>query len=102
MAGASIEKITQNPKYQELVESRKTLGVQLSIAMLVIYFGFILLVAYAKGFLATPIVAGAAMTWGIPIGLFVIISAFILTGIYVVRANATYDALTRAIVEESK
>lgn len=101
MAGASIEKITQNPKYQELVQSRTQLGVQLSIAMLVIYFGFILLVAYAKGFLATPIGAGV-MTWGIPIGLFVIISAFILTGIYVVKANARYDALTRDIVEESK
>ena len=102
MAGASIEKITGNPKYQELVQSRASLGWMLSIAMLVIYFGFILLVAYAKGFLATPLVAGSVTTWGILIGLFVIVSAFILTGIYVVKANARYDALTRDIVEESK
>ncbi len=102
MAGASIEKITRNPKYQELVQSRASLGWMLSIAMLVIYFGFILLVAYAKGFLATPLAAGAVTTWGILIGLFVIVSAFVLTGIYVVKANARYDALTRDIVEESK
>ena len=38
---------------------------------------------------------------GIPIGIGVIVSAFILVGIYVLRANATYDSLTREIVEES-
>ena len=69
--------------------------------MLVIYFGFILLVAFAPKFLGTPLGAGVT-TVGIPIGLVVIVSAFVLTGIYVRRANADYDALTRQIVEEAK
>jgi len=38
-------------------------------------------------------------TIGIPIGLFVIVSAFVLTGIYVNKANSKYDALIRRIVE---
>ena len=76
-------------------------AIVLSVLMLIVYFGFILLVAYAPGFLGAKLGAGV-MTVGIPIGLFVIVSAFVLTGIYVVKANAEYDTLTRQIVEESK
>ena len=97
----SYEEIERNPKYQELVQRRKSLGIALSVIMLAIYLGFILLVAYAPKFLATPL-AGGVTTIGIPIGLFVIISAFILTGYYVRRANSTFDSLTREIVQESK
>ena len=99
---ADLEKITRNPKFQELVKSRSSLGWTLTWVMLAIYLGFILLVAFNKPLLATPLAAGVTTTWGIPIGLFVIISAFILTGIYVSKANAKYDTLTRQIVEESK
>ncbi len=99
---ADLEKITRNPKFQELVQSRSSLGWTLTIIMLAIYLGFIGLVAFDKSLLAAPITAGKVTTWGIPIGLFVIISAFVLTGIYVRKANATYDSLNRQIVEESK
>jgi uncharacterized membrane protein (DUF485 family) len=44
----------------------------------------------------------SVMTVGLPIGLFVIVSAFVLVAIYVARANRTYDSLTRAIIEESR
>ena len=101
MAATTLE-IEKNPKFQELVATRKSLGWTLSFVMLAIYFGFILLVAFDKSFLGTPIAAGEVMTIGIPIGLAVIISAFVLTGIYVLKANARYDELTRQIVEESK
>jgi uncharacterized membrane protein (DUF485 family) len=101
MAASALE-IEKNPKFQELVSTRKSLGWSLSVLMLVIYFGFILLVAFDKSFLATPLSADGVTTIGIPIGLAVIVSAFLLTGFYVVRANARYDELTRQIVEESK
>jgi uncharacterized membrane protein (DUF485 family) len=104
MAASAFE-IEKNPKFQELVATRKSLGWTLSFAMLGIYFGFILLVAFNKSLgnlLGTPLAAGGVTTIGILVGLGVIISAFILTGIYVVRANARYDELTRQIVEESK
>jgi len=101
MAAQSYESIQQNPKYRELVRQRSILGWTLAAITLIIYFGFILLIAYAPKFLGTPIGSGV-MTIGIPIGLAVIVSAFVLVGIYVVRANATYDSLTRDIVEESR
>jgi uncharacterized membrane protein (DUF485 family) len=97
----SYEAIERNPKYQELVRSRRALALTLSALMLAIYMGFILLVAYAPKFLATPLGAGVT-TIGIPIGIFVIISAFILTGIYIAKANSRFDSLTRDIVQESK
>ena len=98
---ASWKDVQSNPKFQQLVSKRKSLGWTLSAIMLVVYMGFILLVAYAPKFLGTPLGTGV-MTVGVPIGLFVIIAAFILTGIYVSKANAEFDQLTREIVEESK
>lgn len=95
-----ITRVRSNPKFAELVAKRNSLALSLTIAMLVIYFGFILLVAFAKGFLATPIGAGL-MTWGVPIGLGTIVAAFVLTGYYVSRANAEFDTLTQEIVEET-
>jgi len=94
-------RIIENPKFQELVAKRNAFATVLSITMLGIYFGFIFLVAFAKGFLGTPIGAGV-MTWGIPIGVTVIVSAFILTGIYVNRANGEFDEMNRQILEETK
>jgi len=97
---SSYEKIEQDPNYQELVRRRSSLGWTLSLIMLIIYFGFILLVAYAPKFLGIRIGTGVT-TIGIPIGLAVILLAFVLTGIYVRRANSSYDVLIRKIVEDS-
>jgi uncharacterized membrane protein (DUF485 family) len=101
MAGQSYEAIQRNPKYQQLVQQRSSFGWTLSAVMLVIYFGFILLIGYAPKFLGIPI-GNSVMTIGLPIGLFVIVSAFVLVGIYVLRANSTYDSLIRDIVEEAR
>ena len=98
---SSSERTSQDPNYKELVRQRSSLGWTLSLIMLVIYFGFILLVAYAPKFLGTPLGTGVT-TIGIPIGLFVIVSAFALTGIYVKRANSVFDPLTRKIIEKVK
>ena len=100
MAASRIEAIQKNPKYQRLVAERRTLGLWLSAAMCVIYFGFILLVAFAPGFLGASLTGGVT-TVGIPIGILVILSAFALTGFYVNRANGTYDTLTQQIIRET-
>jgi uncharacterized membrane protein (DUF485 family) len=64
--------------------------------MMAIYFGFILLIAFDRDLLATRFGDGV-MTLGIPLGLGVILSTLLLTGIYVARANAAYDALSDRI-----
>ena len=95
------EAIQRNPKYQELVRTRSSFGWTLTAITLMIYFGFILLIAYAPKFLGIHM-GSSVMTIGLPIGLLVIISAFVLVGIYVRRANSTYDSLIRDIVEETR
>jgi uncharacterized membrane protein (DUF485 family) len=95
-------RIQNNPKFKELVAARSKFAWTLSAIMLVLYFGFILLVAFGKGFLATPLAAGGVTTIGIPLGIFIIVAAFVLTGVYVNRANSTFDVLNRKLLEETK
>lgn len=100
MAASTLE-IEQNPKFRELVATRKKLGWSLTVLTLVIYFGFILLIAFDPQLLGTPLGSGV-MTLGMPVGLAVIVATFLIVGYYVSKANASYDELTRQIVEESK
>lgn len=98
---AAGTKILANPKFHELVKKRTAFAWTLSVAMLAIYFGFILLIAYGKEFLGTSL-SGGTTTVGFPIGVGVILSAVVLTGIYVRRANTEFDELNRQIIEESR
>jgi uncharacterized membrane protein (DUF485 family) len=102
MGDKDIARIQQDPLFQTLVGVRTRFAWKLSAAMLVIYFGFVAVIAFAPKLLATPIFAGATTTVGIPVGLFIIVSAFVLTGIYVNRANATFDPITHQIKERAK
>ncbi len=94
-----VRRIASNPRYQKLVAVRTSFGWTLAVLMLVVYYGYILLIAFNKEFLATRIGEGV-MTWGIPIGLFVILFTVVITGIYVARANKEFDDLTAAIRKE--
>lgn len=69
--------------------------------MLIVYYGYVALIAFDKEFLAQPIGAGVT-TLGIPIGMGVIIFSVIITGLYVRRANNEFDQLTRDILKGIK
>ena len=96
-----IEKIKANPKYQQLVRTRSAYGWLMTILMLLVYYGYILLVAFKKEFLAQPIGDGVTSI-GIPIGVGVILFTVIITGIYVRRANDEFDKVTAEIIKEVK
>jgi uncharacterized membrane protein (DUF485 family) len=91
-------RIAANPKYQELKAKRTSLGWWLALAMMIVYYGFILLVAFNKPFLAQRLGDGVT-TIGMPIGLGVIVFTVIITGIYVRRANTVFDRLTDEIAK---
>ena len=93
-------RLRATPAFLELERSRGSLGMALTIAILLIYFGFVGLVAFAPALMGTPVFG--TLTLGFPLGLGVILSAILLTGIYVLRANSTFDALTRRVVEEAR
>src|SRR5215204_6509850 len=96
MAANPNDNIINNPTFKELVRERTSFGWILTIIMLVIYYGFILLVAFGKGFLATKI-GGGVTSVGMVIALLVILSAVVLTGIYTFRANSRYDDLAEQL-----
>lgn len=78
------------PEFKKMVKIKWRVSLILTFAMLAIYFGFILLIAFNKPFLATPI--GHNLTLGLPVGIGVLISAWILTGIYTYWANRHHDS----------
>lgn len=86
--------ITRDPEFQNLARRKNSLSLTLSLLMFGVYFGFIALLAYAPDALRAR--AGAA-TLGIPIGIGVILFAWILTGIYVRWANGAYDAMVARV-----
>lgn len=87
------KRIASHPKYQELKAKRSSFGWWLTAAMMVVYYGFILLVAFDKPLLARRLGDGV-MTLGMPIGLFVILFTVVITAIYVRRANNEFDKLS--------
>jgi uncharacterized membrane protein (DUF485 family) len=91
--------IQDNPRFKELVSRRDRFAWLLSAIMLGLYVAFILLIAFEPQLLGTRIGAGP-ITWGIPLGMGLIFSAFLLTGVYVVRANGEFDRLTKAVLDE--
>jgi len=100
MTDPVIDKIKSHPKYAQLKSERNRFGWTLTLLMLVVYYGYIALIAFNKGFLAQPLGAGVT-TLGVPLGMGVIVFTIVITGIYVARANREYDALSKAILEDA-
>jgi uncharacterized membrane protein (DUF485 family) len=99
MRDDALQRAQSHPAFAELVSKKTSLGWTLTLIMLAIYFGFILVLAFSPATLAVPLSAGSVMTIGIPVGVLIILSAFVLTGIYVRKANTEFDRLTLQIVE---
>ncbi|WP_175968142.1 DUF485 domain-containing protein [Burkholderia sp. BCC0322] len=94
-----VKKIEAHPKYAQLKRRRNTLGVCLTVLMLIVYYGYIALIAFDKSFLAQPVSTGVTSV-GIPVGMAVIVFTVVITGIYVRRANNEYDQLTQDILQD--
>ena len=91
-----VQRIASHPRYRELKAKRSRFGWWLTAAMMVVYYGFILLVAFDKELLSRRLGSGV-MTLGIPIGFGVIVFTIVITAIYVQRANNLFDDLTADI-----
>ncbi|NHZ45945.1 DUF485 domain-containing protein [Desulfovibrio sp. XJ01] len=83
-------------QFAALVRARWGVSLTLTALMLLIYFGFIMVLAFRRDLLQAPV--GGGMTLGIPVGFGIIVIASALTGIYVWWANRSYDGAVRRIV----
>lgn len=96
-----LERIENNPKYQELVSKRNSFGIKLGIFVLVMFYAYILTIAFNKEVLATKIGDGLT-TIAFPIALAILIISFLTTLIYVKRANGEFEDLTNEIKKDVK
>jgi len=90
----SSREILEDADFKELARQKNLISTVLTLLTMASYFAFMLLIAYRKEALAAPIANGSM---GIPIGIGLIILAWIFTGIYVYWANTKYDALVEKV-----
>lgn len=91
--------IHADARFIELVDKRNRYNWTMAIIMMVIYYAFILLIAFNPGLLATKIAAGSTISIGILGGFLVILTAIVMTGLYTRRANKEFDRLTAELRE---
>ncbi len=102
MSKDSIQvKIRSNPKFAELVGKRTRFAIILSIVVLVPYYSFMFLVSTQPQLFATKLAEGGIVTIGWPIAALIIIGGWLLTGVYVSRANGEFDRITAEVLKEA-
>lgn len=101
MPSTVYQRVRGNPKFHELVARRARFSWALSAIVLVGYYSFMAVVAFWPGLLATPLWHGAVTTVGVPVGVAIIVFSWLLTGLYVRRANTEFDAINNQVLEEA-
>jgi uncharacterized membrane protein (DUF485 family) len=81
--------LTASPAFHHLVARRWRVSLALTACLFVLYYGYIVLIAVNKPWLAQRM--GGVTPIGIPLGVTVIIGSWILTAAYIVWANRHYD-----------
>lgn len=94
----SAKEMVESADFKKLVSTRWKVSLTLLFFCFVTYYGYIVLIAIDKEFLAQKI--GANTTLGIPIGVGVIVANFIITAIYVIWANSSYDNEVKRLKEQ--
>ena len=94
-------RVEANPKYHKLVSKRNSYSIIMTLCVMVVYYGYILMIAFDKEWLGSKLGEGMTTSIGIPLGVGVIVITIILTNVYVRRANTEFDELTSQIIKEA-
>ncbi|MET4476691.1 DUF485 domain-containing protein [Bradyrhizobium sp. F1.13.3] len=95
-----LQTIQNHPSFKQLASERARLGLGMSIVMAATYFAYILTVAFWPRLLGLPLWSGTVISWGVVIGVALIALGFLLTAIYVLRANSRFDLLSQHLLED--
>ena len=101
MSRHHYDHIHGNEDFHTLVASKSKLSWTLTGLMLLVYFSYILTIAFFPEWLGTPLKEGSIISWGIPVGIGIILFTFVITGVYVHKANNLYDDLMLKVIEAS-
>ncbi|MBK7325801.1 conserved hypothetical protein; putative inner membrane protein involved in acetate transport [Candidatus Propionivibrio aalborgensis] len=102
MSSEIYERMRVNPKFQELVAKRGRFAWTLSIVVLVLFYGFVLMVAYNPSTLGQPVSDGSMLTVGVAAELFLFVLFWVLSALYVRRANTEFDNLTQEVIKQAR
>ena len=98
MSSSVYAHIRRNPRFAELVAKRTRFATIMSVIVLAIFYGFVLLVAFAPGLIGAKLTEGSNLTFGVVAGLFQFVFFWVLTLLYVRRANGESDDINNEIV----
>ena len=101
MSSAMYEHMRTNPKFQELVTRRGRFAWTLAIIVLTMFYGYVLTIAFNPTALGRPVAEGSMLTVGVAVELFMFIFFWVLTAVYVRRANNEFDALTQDLIRDA-
>ncbi|MBI5695960.1 MAG: DUF485 domain-containing protein [Nitrospirae bacterium] len=95
MTSKTKKDILNDEDFKQMASTKNSISLVLTVIELVVYFGFIALIAFNKEFLAQDL--SGSITYGIPIGIGVIVFSWLVTGIYVQWANGSYDDMVEKV-----
>ncbi len=98
MSKKTVQDMLEDDDFKTLSGQKNAISLVLTILELILYFGFIALIAFNKQFLSTKI--SGAITIGIPIAVGTILFSWVFTGIYVRWANTKYDTLVKKVKDK--
>lgn len=101
MSKHHYDHIRGNDQFHELVTQKSRLSWSLAVLMMLVYYSFILVIAFFPEWLGTSLTDNSTITWGLPVGIGIILFTFVITGIYVNKANNLYDNLMQQVVDAS-
>ncbi|HPA02524.1 MAG TPA: DUF485 domain-containing protein [Chiayiivirga sp.] len=97
-----VQRVLAHPRYRELVERRARTRLAFFLLMVVVYFGFILTLAFWSGALSAPLWAGATMTRGLVVAVLIEVSAVLMIGAYVYLSRKKHDPILADILRDVK
>lgn len=95
-----VKRVLAHPRYRELVARRARTRLAFFVLMAVVYFGFILTLAFWSGALGQPLWQGATMTLGLVVAVLIEISAVLMIGAYVYISGKRHDPILAAILRD--
>jgi uncharacterized membrane protein (DUF485 family) len=93
------ERAAQSPEFHELERNRRSFVIPATAFFVCWYFGFIILAGYAPDFMGESIYEGFTVGYLIALSQFVMV--WVLAGLYLRRANRTFDPLARRVAERT-
>lgn len=101
MSAAMYERMRVNPKFQELVKERGRFAWTLTFIVLVLFYGFFLMVAYNPAVMGKAVSEGSMLTVGVAVELFLFIFFWVLSAYYVKVANSKFDDMTQELIKQA-